>query len=203
MKSSKYYYSQLMTLSSKIGNIIDPFADLGAFDNRTMTFFDEVEDLISTKTNKPYNFFMQEKIKEMRKVYLEYQKALIKELQKDERKSYAETEVEKERIKQEITFLLSLGFNSIQVAKMSGYSESVIRNNYRQSDYNQMNVPTYFSKATVSLQPDLFFFPESVEKEKERGRSILDRASNLKKWQEGDNSWQPNKERQFHQLSLF
>ena len=86
---------------------------------------------------------------------------------------------------------------------MSGYSESVIRNNYRQSDYNQMNVPTYFSKATVSLQPDLFFFPESVEKEKERGRSILDRASNLKKWQEGDNSWQPNKERQFHQLSLF
>ena len=63
MKSSKYYYSQLMTLSSKIGNIIDPFADLGAFDNRTMTFFDEVEDLISTKTNKPYDFFMQEKIK--------------------------------------------------------------------------------------------------------------------------------------------
>lgn len=203
MKSSKYYYSQLMALSSKIGNIIDPFADLGAFDNRTMTFFDEVKDLISTKTNKPYDFFMQEKIKEMRKFYLEYQKALIKELQKDERKSYAETEAEKERIKQEITFLLSLGFNSNQVAKMSGYSESVIRNNYRQSDYNQMNVPTYFSKATVSLQPDFFFFPESVEKERERGRSILDRASNLKKWQEGINSWQPNKEKQSHQLSLF
>ena len=203
MKSSKYYYSQLMALSSKIGNIIDPFADLGAFDNRTMTFYDEVEDIISTKTNKPYDFFMQEKIKEMRKVYLEYQKALIKELQKDERKSYAETEAEKERIKQEITFLLSLGFNSNQVAKMSGYSESVIRNNYRQSDYNQMNVPTYFSKATVSLQPDFFFFPESVEKERERGRSILDRASNLKKWQEGNNSWQQNKEKQSHQLSLF
>ncbi|MDO4668099.1 MAG: modification methylase Sau96I, partial [Streptococcus sp.] len=66
----QFIYQKLVE-SEPLG-FIDPFEDLGTFDSVLMKFVEPVERLVNKYSGNPYNPYWQERIKEMRKLYIEY-----------------------------------------------------------------------------------------------------------------------------------
>lgn len=139
MTREKSYYHQLIELQEREGSgFIDPFEDLGAFNLRTLTFIQPVDELKNKYTNQPYTRYWQSVIQKMRKVYILYQTDLQQKLiPTKEKKPYLKGKEEKKDWEKRIVFYLSLGFSFREVAAAVGYTEKHLRNHFRRSDYKK------------------------------------------------------------------
>ena len=77
MTNSLNLYEKL--LNSEPLGFIDPLTDLGEFDKVQMKFRKPVRSLTNKYSGQPYNPYWQEKIEEMRLLYIQYQLSLREE----------------------------------------------------------------------------------------------------------------------------
>ena len=106
-RTSKRLYEELLR-SEPLG-FVDPLHGLGTFDGYHMKFKEPVEDLKNPWSGDPYLPEWQYKISEMRKLYLKWQKALVKE--NNQSKSPTRNFVTTASVRKEQKRLIRIGIN--------------------------------------------------------------------------------------------
>lgn len=133
-KESDKFYRELLKMEPF--GFIDPLQDLGTFDSYHMCFLEPVEDLRSHWSGDPYLPFWQDKIAEMRQVYLAWQKALVRE-ENIENGRPTRNFVSTQSVRREragiIRVCMRFGFSIKNIARKTGYAEKTIRNEYAYS----------------------------------------------------------------------
>ncbi|HEO7897954.1 TPA: modification methylase Sau96I, partial [Streptococcus agalactiae] len=89
---------------------IDPFTDLGEFDSIQMKFKQPVRNLVNKYSGKPYNLSWQNKIEQMRVLYIKYQKSLKLEDEEQEVHNRVKNKKSKKYVHEIVTTYLKLGF---------------------------------------------------------------------------------------------
>lgn len=127
-------YEQLLK-SEPIG-FIDPMSELGEFDIYQMKFKEPVRRLKNKYSGLPYTPEWQNKIEEMRLLYIKYQEYLRQEKTEDITiKNRARCSENKDLVNEIVTTYLKLGFRFPEVEKRVSLSVKRLRNNWRRSDY--------------------------------------------------------------------
>ena len=142
----KCIYQKLLE-SDPLG-FIDPFNDLGEFDSVQMKFKKPVRQLINKYSGKPYNVNWQNKIEEMRILYIQYQKS-IKQDDKGVRNRIRNQEY-KEYIHKIVTTYLTLGFKFKDIEKRLPLSYKQLRQGRKRSDYVQAVKPCFYLKSNLA-----------------------------------------------------
>ena len=120
MTNSLNLYEKL--LNSEPLGFIDPLTDLGEFDKVQMKFRKPVRSLTNKYSGQPYNPYWQEKIEEMRLLYIQYQLSLREEDKKENIQTRVKVPETQEHIEEIVTMYLKLGFRFREIEKrVSGY----------------------------------------------------------------------------------
>ena len=120
MTNSLNLYEKL--LNSEPLGFIDPLTDLGEFDKVQMKFRKPVRSLTNKYSGQPYNPYWQEKIEEMRLLYIQYQLSLREEDKKENIQTRVKVPETQEHIEEIVTTYLKLGFRFREIEKrVSGY----------------------------------------------------------------------------------
>lgn len=134
-EKTKKYYRQLIELSTEE---IQPMSgDLGNFSLRLMNFVDPVTSLVSKKTGKKYSTEDLYRIRNLRKIYIKWQKAMREEAGDGEKASYTMRRDEKEYIENTIKLYLEYDFSFEEISEILGYSPRTLRNNWKREDYSR------------------------------------------------------------------
>ncbi|SUN25613.1 Uncharacterised protein [Streptococcus agalactiae] len=122
------FYNQLIN-SEPIG-FIDPFTDLGEFDSIQMKFKQPVRNLVNKYSGKPYNLSWQNKIEQMRVLYIKYQKSL--KLEDEEQRFITELKIKslKKYVHEIVTTYLKLGFRFKEIEVRVSLFNTRLRRNW-------------------------------------------------------------------------
>ncbi len=138
----QFVYQKLM--ESETLGFTDPFKDLGTFDSVLMKFVEPVEKLVNKYSGNPDSPYWQERIKEMRKLYIEYlecsqshNESLDYRLRNDEAKKHAD---------EIVTTYLKLGFRFKEIEGKIKLPTKRLRRNWRRSDYVETAKPRFYLK---------------------------------------------------------
>lgn len=141
----QFVYQKLME-SEPLG-FIDPFKDLGTFDSALMKFVEPVEKLVNKYSGTSYNSYWQERIKEMRELYIEYlecsqnhNEPLVYRLRNKESREHAD---------EIITTYLKLGFRFKEIEGKVKLPVKRLRRNWRRSDYVETAKPRFYLKENL------------------------------------------------------
>lgn len=119
---------------------IDPINDLGTFNYFTFRFDEPVSQLTDSQ-GKVYSKFWQEKIEEMRQVYIDWQNYL--------QNVESEVTTQKEEINQVVETYLTLGFRFTEFEDRVPYSLKMLRDNWQRSNFLRTNNPQVFLKTKL------------------------------------------------------
>lgn len=144
-------YEQL--IKSEPMGFINPLEDLGEFDVFQMKFKKPVRLLVNKHSGQPYPLHWQNKIEEMRGLYIQYQLALREE---QEIRRVRKTE-DKKHIEKIVTTYLSLGFRFSEIENKVQMSNKRLRDLFRRSDYVTTSSPEFFNKEDIQAG---YFLPE-------------------------------------------
>lgn len=138
------FYNQLIN-SEPIG-FIDPFTDLGEFDSIQMKFKQPVRNLVNKYSGKPYNLNWQNKIEQMRVLYIKYQKSLKLEDEEQEVHNRVKNKESKEYVHEIVTTYLKLGFRFKEIEARISLFNTRLRRNLKRSDYVTTTNPEFYLK---------------------------------------------------------
>lgn len=137
-------YEQLIN-SEPIG-FIDPFTDLGEFDSIQMKFKQPVRSLVNKYSGKPYNAHWQNKIEEMRVLYIQYQRSLKLEDEEQAVHNRVRNKESKEHVHEIVTTYLKLGFRFKEIEARVSLFNTRLRRNWKRSDYVTTATPEVYLK---------------------------------------------------------
>ncbi|SUN28480.1 Uncharacterised protein [Streptococcus agalactiae] len=138
------FYNQLIN-SEPIG-FIDPFTDLGEFDSIQMKFKQPVRNLVNKYSGKPYNLSWQNKIEQMRVLYIKYQKSLKLEDEEQEVHNRVKNKKSKKYVHEIVTTYLKLGFRFKEIEVRVSLFNTRLRRNWKRSDYVTTDNPEFYLK---------------------------------------------------------
>ncbi|HEO8394840.1 TPA: modification methylase Sau96I [Streptococcus agalactiae] len=139
------FYNQLIN-SEPLG-FIDPFTDLGEFDTVQMKFKEPVGKLTNKYSGQSYNLRWQNKIEEMRVLYIQYQKSLMLEDQNQDVHNRVRNRESKEHVHKIVTTYLKLGFKFKEIERRLPLSYKQLIRGRKRSDYiNFVNPKCYLKK---------------------------------------------------------
>ncbi len=138
------FYDQLIN-SEPLG-FIDPLSDLGEFDSIQMKFCEPVRNLKNKYSGKPYNLNWQNKIEQMRALYIQYQKSLILEDQEQGVHNRVRNKESKEHVNEIVTTYLKLGFRFKEIEARISLFNTRLRSNWKRSDYVTTISPEFYLK---------------------------------------------------------
>lgn len=138
------FYNQLIN-SEPIG-FIDPFTDLGEFDSIQMKFKQPVRNLVNKYSGKPYNLSWQNKIEQMRVLYIKYQKSLKLEDEEQEVHNRVKNKKSKKYVHEIVTTYLKLGFRFKEIEARVSLFNTRFRRNWKRSDYVTTDNPEFYLK---------------------------------------------------------
>ncbi|EPU31259.1 hypothetical protein [Streptococcus agalactiae] len=141
----QFVYQKL--LESEPLGFIDPLTDLGEFDFVQMKFKEPVHQLINKYSGKPYNPNWQNKIEEMRGLYIQYQKSI--KLEDEAFRSRVRNQEYKEYIHKIVTTYLTLGFKFKELEKRLPLSYKQLIRGRKRSDYVQTVKPCFYLKSNL------------------------------------------------------
>ena len=133
MTNSLNLYEKL--LNSEPLGFIDPLTDLGEFDKVQMKFRKPVRSLTNKYSGQPYNPYWQEKIEEMRLLYIQYQLSLREEDKKENIQTRVKVPETQEHIEEIVTTYLKLGFRFREIEKRVSLSYKKLRSDWSRCDY--------------------------------------------------------------------
>ncbi|VGU82699.1 Uncharacterised protein [Streptococcus pyogenes] len=154
------FYNQLIN-SEPIG-FIDPFTDLGEFDSIQMKFKQPVRNLVNKYSGKPYNLSWQNKIEQMRVLYIKYQKSLKLEDEEQEVHNRVKNKEAKEYVHEIVTTYLKLGFRFKEIEARVSLFNTRLRRNWKRSDYVTTTNPEFYLKR--DLQDGYYLVNTSLPK---------------------------------------
>ncbi|HEK9999909.1 TPA: modification methylase Sau96I [Streptococcus equi subsp. zooepidemicus] len=154
------FYNQLIN-SEPIG-FIDPFTDLGEFDSIQMKFKQPVRNLVNKYSGKPYNLSWQNKIEQMRVLYIKYQKSLKLEDEEQEVHNRVKNKESKEYVHEIVTTYLKLGFRFKEIEARVYLFNTRLRRNWKRSDYVTTTNPEFYLKR--DLQDGYYLVNTSLPK---------------------------------------
>ncbi|HEM6304495.1 TPA: modification methylase Sau96I [Streptococcus suis] len=137
-------YEQLIN-SEPIG-FIDPFTDLGEFDSIQMKFKQPVRSLVNKYSGKLYNAHWQNKIEEMRVLYIQYQRSLKLEDEEQAVHNRVRNKESKEHVHEIVTTYLKLGFRFKEIEARVSLFNTRLRRNWKRSDYVTTATPEVYLK---------------------------------------------------------
>ncbi|HEO6299827.1 TPA: modification methylase Sau96I [Streptococcus agalactiae] len=141
-------YDQL--LNSEPMGFIDPLTDLGEFDIFQMKFKEPVRHLKNKYSGKPYSPYWQNKIEEMRSLFIRYQESLREEVNEEITiTSRARNQENKEYINNIVQTYLKLGFKFPEIERRVSLSVKRLRNQWNRRDHVSSH------KLVVLLKSDL------------------------------------------------
>lgn len=140
----QFIYQKLVE-SEPLG-FINPFEDLGTFDSVLMKFVEPVEMLVNKYSDTPYSPYWQEKIKEMRKLYVEYMETCQENDSLNYRLRNKETKAHADEI---VTTYLRLGFRFKEIEKRIVFPIKRLRRYWRRSDYIKTAKPYFYLKSNL------------------------------------------------------
>lgn len=127
-------YEQL--INSEPMGFIDPLTDLGEFDIYQMKFKEPVRHLKNKYSDQPYSLHWQNKIEEMRSLFIEYQKSLREEVEEEIIiSSRARRAENKEYLNEIVHTYLKLGFKFPEIEKRVSLSVKRLRNQWNRRDH--------------------------------------------------------------------
>lgn len=138
------FYNQLIN-SEPLG-FIDPLTDLGEFDSIQMMFREPVRNLKNKYSGKPYNLKWQNKIEQMRELYIQYQKSLIIEDQEENVHKRIRKQESKDHVNEIVTTYLKLGFRFKEIEARVSLFSTRLRRNWKRSDYVTTLNPEFYLK---------------------------------------------------------
>lgn len=138
------FYNQLIN-SEPIG-FIDPFTDLVEFDSIQMKFKQPVRNLVNKYSGKPYNLSWQNKIEQMRVLYIKYQKSLKLEDEEQEVHNRVKNKKSKKYVHEIVTTYLKLGFRFKEIEARVSLFNTRLRRNWKRSDYVTTDNPEFYLK---------------------------------------------------------
>ena len=138
------FYNQLIN-SEPIG-FIDSFTDLGEFDSIQMKFKQPVRNLVNKYSGKPYNLSWQNKIEQMRVLYIKYQKSLKLEDEEQEVHNRVKNKKSKKYVHEIVTTYLKLGFRFKEIEARVSLFNTRLRRNWKRSDYVTTDNPEFYLK---------------------------------------------------------
>ena len=141
----QFVYQKL--LESEPLGFIDPLTDLGEFDFVQMKFKEPVCQLINKYSGQPYNPNWQNKIEQMRGLYIHYQKST--KLEDEAFRSRVRNQEYKEYIHKIVTTYLSLGFKFKEIEKRLPLSYKQLIRGRKRSDYVQTVKPCFYLKSNL------------------------------------------------------
>ena len=141
------FYDQL--INSEPMGFIDPLTDLGEFDSIQMKFKKPVTKLINKYSGQPYNLNWQNKIEKMRGLYIQYQKSLKLEDQKQAVHNRVRNKESKEHVHEIVTTYLKLGFRFKEIESRVSLFNTRLRRNWKRSDYVATDSPEFYLKSDL------------------------------------------------------
>ncbi|HEN6502222.1 TPA: modification methylase Sau96I [Streptococcus agalactiae] len=150
------FYDQL--INSEPMGFVDPLSDLGEFDSIQMKFKEPVRNLVNKYSGKPYNLNWQNKIENMRVLYIQYQKSLILEDQEQAIHNRVRNKESKEHVHEIVTTYLQLGFRFKEIESKVSLVNTRLRRNWKRSDYVMTTNPEFYLKGDLQ---DGFCLPSS------------------------------------------
>lgn len=151
------FYDQLIN-SEPLG-FIDPLTDLGEFDSVQMKFREPVRNLKNKYSGKPYNLNWQNKIEEIRKLYIQYQKSLILDDEEQEVHHRVRNKKSKKHLNEIVTTYLKLGFRFKEIEARVSLFNTRLRRNWKRSDYVTTTSPEFYLKRDLQ---DGYTMPSST-----------------------------------------
>ncbi|MCW1076405.1 MULTISPECIES: modification methylase Sau96I [Streptococcus] len=163
MTNSLNLYEKL--LNSEPLGFIDPLTDLGEFDKVQMKFRKPVRSLTNKYSGQPYNPYWQEKIEEMRLLYIQYQLSLREEDKKENVQTRVKIPETQEHIEEIVTTYLKLGFRFREIEKRVSLSYKKLRSDWSRCDHVTTAEAEFYSKEDLK---DGYFFsvaapPKSIK----------------------------------------
>lgn len=156
------FYDQL--INSEPMGFIDSLTDLGEFDSIQVKFKQPVRNLINKYSEKPYNLNWQNKIEQMRVLYIQYQKSLILEDQEQDIHNKIRNRESKEHVNEIVTTYLKLGFRFKEIEARVSLFNTRLRRNWKRSDYVTAIIPEFYLKRDLQagyITPNTTF-PKSM-----------------------------------------
>lgn len=138
------FYNQLIN-SEPLG-FIDPLTDLGEFDSVQMKFKEPVGKLINKYSGQSYNLKWQNKIEQMRVLYIQYQKSLMLEDRNQDIRNRVRNRESKEHVHKIVTTYLKLGFKFKEIEKRLPLSYKQLIRGRKRSDYVTTRNPEFYIK---------------------------------------------------------
>lgn len=138
------FYDQL--ISSEPMGFIDPLSDLGEFDSVQMKFREPVRKLINKYSGKPYNLNWQNKIEEMRILYIQYQKSLKLEDEEQLVHNRVRNQESKKHVHEIVTTYLKLGFRFKEIETRVSLFNTRLRRNWKRSNYVRTTTSEFYLK---------------------------------------------------------
>ncbi|EPU31269.1 hypothetical protein [Streptococcus agalactiae] len=151
------FYNQLIN-SEPLG-FIDPLTDLGEFDSVQMKFKEPVAKLVNKYSGQPYNLKWQNKIEQMRTLYIQYQKSLMLENQDYDIRNRVRNKESKEHVHNIVTTYLRLGFKFKEIEKRLPLSYKQLIRGRKRSDYVMTRDPEFYIKQDLQ---EGYCFPNST-----------------------------------------
>ena len=136
------FYNQLIN-SEPLG-FIDPLTDLGEFDFVQMKFKEPVHQLINKYSGQPYNPNWQNKIEQMRGLYIQYQKSI--KLEDESVRHRVRNQESKEYVHKIVTTYLGLGFKFKEIEKRLPFSYKQLIRGRKRSDFITAASPEFYLK---------------------------------------------------------
>lgn len=138
------FYDQL--INSEPMGFVDPLTDLGEFDSIQMKFKQPVRNLINKYSGKPYNLNWQNKIEQMRVLYIQYQKSLKLEDEEQAVHNRVRNKESKKHVHEIVTTYLKLGFRFKEIESRVSLFNTRLRRNWKRSDYVTTTNPEFYLK---------------------------------------------------------
>lgn len=155
-------YKQL--IDSEPMGFIDPLTDLGEFDLVQMKFKEPVRQLVNKYSGKPYNLSWQQKIENMRGLYIQYQKSLKLEDESQSVKNRIKNKQSQKHIHEIITTYLKLGFRFKEIEPRISFNTR-LRRKWKRSDYIEATSPQYYLKRDLQdgYSVPIMFLPGTMK----------------------------------------
>ena len=125
---------------------IDPFQDLGEFDLYQMTFTQPVRTLRNKYSGQPYSKAWQDKIEEMRKLYIDYQISLRESDKQESFQLRARKQDTKDHIEDIVSTYLRLGFRFSEIEKRMSLTSKYLRKKWCRSKYISSSPIEFYRK---------------------------------------------------------
>lgn len=148
------FYEQLIN-SEPLG-FIDPLTDLGEFDLVQMKFKKPVRELKNKYSGKSYNLNWQNKIEQMRVLYIQYQKSLMLEDQEQDIRNRVRNRESKKHVHKIVTTYLKLGFKFKEIENRLPLSYKQLIRGRKRSDYITFVNPEFYLKKDLQ---DGYYLP--------------------------------------------